>query len=464
MELNAGSDASSWRALMAPGRRLATTVVTLSTCIFAFTEFFVVAAVPSAVVEFGQAWLLPWSFIVFLTFSIMSGAATAGLKARFGGRATMIGANAVFLAGTAWAALATDPYSLLAGRILQGLGQGLSFGVAYALIPELFPGALIAKVFGLEAIAWALAGFAAPTLAGALTQFYSWRAAFAVSLPPTLLLAGLALFLPAKGKTEEAARRGPYLQLVCLGASILALSSASLVALPVALGVVAAAGLLLLLFLWLDRRSASRILPQGAFRLDRLPGAGLWVVLLMPVTGAAGSVYFNFSLQKIMGLEPLAASLVLSLLAISWSSMAVWVAGLAREKRERIFRFGPAVLFAGYILQSFGVYFGSTPLAGLAQVICGLGFGISWGPIGQLLMETAPDGERDRVSALLPSLQSTGFAMGGAVFGIIAAFSGVGDVGAQEQIHRGLVTVFAIAAISALSGVYVMWRVTRLMR
>lgn len=461
MEIQVTSQVGTWRDLVAPGRRIATTLITLNTCIFAFNEFFVSAAVPSAVREFGQIWLLPWSFIVFLVFSITSGAATAGLKARFGGRAVMIGGNGLFIIGSLACVFATGPASLIGGRILQGVGEGLAFGVAYSMIPELFPGTLVAKVFGLEAVAWAVAGFAAPSGAGALTQYYSWRTAFAISVLPAIVLIVLSLFLPRGVVQKERSEGKPYGQLICLAAAILVLSSASRVEFWPALACIAVAAALFFGFFRLDRQSGARILPRGAFSVGQMPGPGLWVILLMPVTGAAGAVYFNFGVQGVMGLGPFNASLLQSLLAISWSCVAVWLAGIEAGWRERMLRVGAPLLIAGYVLLAFGFYSGSLVLAGLAQILSGLGFGMTWGPLSQLLMETAPAEDRDRVSALLPSLQSMGYAIGGAIFGIIAAFAGIAENAAPAGLLQGLIAIFCFALIPAFAALFFSLRLLR---
>ena len=76
----------------------------------------------------------------------------------------------LFLAGTLLAANASSMTEILLGRALQGVGEGIISALCYALIPELFPSRLIAKVFGAEAVVWALAAFGGPLLAGLVTD------------------------------------------------------------------------------------------------------------------------------------------------------------------------------------------------------------------------------------------------------------------------------------------------------
>ena len=50
----------------------------------------------------------------------------------------------------------------------------------------------------------------------------------------------------------------------------------------------------------------------------------------------------------------------------------------------------------------------------LCQMLIGTGFGVSWAFLSQAVMEAARPGERDAASALLPTLQSGGYAGGSA--------------------------------------------------
>lgn len=93
----------------------------------------------------------------------------------------------VFLVGTLIAGMAPTMPIFLAGRALQGVGEGIISALCYIFIPVLFPSRLIARVFGVEAIVWALGSFGGPLIAGMLTEAVSWRMAFFVNVPVTFL-------------------------------------------------------------------------------------------------------------------------------------------------------------------------------------------------------------------------------------------------------------------------------------
>ena len=458
VEMEAGD---SWRDLLTPRYFASTIMLCLGTALFAFNEFFVSVALPSAVAELGRPWLLAWAFSVYLVFAIVGGAMAAYLKGRFGACATLVCATLVFLAGTVLAMLATHSAHLVVGRLLQGFGEGITIALCYALIPVLFPQTLVPKVFGSEAIAWAAAAFGGPLIAGMLTQYISWRAAFASSLPAAALFILLILVIvPRQATSERGIAAVPLLRLVMIGVGIMAIAVCGLTDAPLTIiSLLALAGICVALFIRTDNRSTHAILPRRAFSPRALPGTGLWIIFLMPFAGSAGAVYLIFGMQGIWGLKPAEAGLVSAVMALTWSFAAILVASVrSLEIRRRLIVFGPAFLAAG-----IGGLIASLSLDALwlvypSQFVIGAGFGTSWGTLSQLLMDRADDADRDKTSALLPTLQSTGYAIGGAAFGLMANVAGLREGLGGEALRAVLVPVFVIALGMALICVIFGWR------
>lgn len=441
---------TGWGALMVGERRVTTVLLFITTGLFAFSEFFVSAAAPSAAAEFAKPWLLPWSFIVFLITAVTSGAAASAVRPRFGMRWPLVISNLVFIFGSGLAALAADPAMLLVGRAAQGAGEGMAVALCYMLIPQVYSGALIARIFGMESVVWAVASFIAPATAGALTQFVSWRAPFALSVPAALILLILSFFVPDEEAADSDGVRVPWLQLSLLAVAILLMSTAGLTGQQEALLLLAGAVALIALFVRVDRLSRSPILPSQAFGVRSLIGSGTWVIFFMPLTTAAGAIYFIYGMIETAGLETLTASIVRSLLAIFWSLTAFAVSHLARDKREACIVLGASLLALGYAILFGAFYWSSIVLGGIGQIIVGMSFGLTWGPVSQLLMEKAPLAERDRVSALLTPLQSVGSAIGGAIFGVVASLAGIKATATAGEIHFALVLIFGLGFLTAL--------------
>ncbi len=437
-----GSD-SHWSQLFSRDRLVTTAFITLTTALFAFSALFVSAAMPTAVAEFSKPWLLPSAFIAFLVFSTTCGAAAAAVGRRFGMRTPLVVANVLFILGCILAASAVNPWELLVGRSLQGIGEGMAVALAYILIPQVYSGGQIARVFGLESAVWAVAAFAAPATAGALTQYVSWRAPFLIGVPAAVVLIILSLYLPGRKVGNATLSRVPWLQLSLLATAILVMSLASMTSIIQAAILLAGAFGLVALFVRADRAAGERVLPGDAFSKESIVADGIGVLFFMMAAEATVAVYFIYGIMQVGGLEPLAASLVGSLLALSWSFVAFGVSNLSNAARERCIHLGGPLVVLGCISVLAGIFWSSIVVAGFGQAIIGAAFGVTWGPLSQVLMERTSETERDRMSALLPPLQSVGAAIGAAVLGFLASVNGMHEGASSEVIHKALIVVFA---------------------
>ncbi|ABR60105.1 MFS transporter [Sinorhizobium medicae] len=447
-----------WSELLQPRHLAATVTLCLGVALFAFNEFFVSTALPTAVVEFGGASLLSWAFTLYLVFAIVGGALAANQKARFGARNTLVAAALVFATGTIIATMASSMPQVLAGRVLQGLGEGVIAALCYALIPELFPQRLVPKIFGAEAIVWAGAAFGGPLISGLLTEYWSWRAAFFVNIPAAAIFVVLVVAIVRQPAQSPGGSAGsiPLLRLVTFGVGILLVSLSSTATNDYAMaGLLAAAIAVFVSTVRLDRRSRQSILPFGAFSPTHSLGAGLWVILLMPLAQASGSVYLVYALQQLWGFGPTAAGFSNALMAISWSLTAILIASLrSHEMRVQIVWTGPLMLCLGLVGLALAVGTGEYKLVFISQAAIGAGFGLCWGTLSQLLMNVSTIEERDKTSALLPTLQSAGYAIGAAVFGAVANAGGFDEGASNRVISAALLGVFAVGATLAAASVF----------
>ncbi|WP_417408425.1 MFS transporter [Hoeflea sp.] len=458
---------ADWGELLQPHNLAATATLCLGIALFAFNEFFISTALPSAVGELGGAALLSWAFTLFLVFAIVGGMMAADMKQRFGARATLLASAGVFIAGTMLATMAGSMQQVLVGRLLQGAGEGVVAALCYALIPELFPSRLVPKVFGAEAIVWAAAAFTGPALAGGLTEYWSWRAAFFASIPAAAIFIVLVVVIvPRRGPALHSRTKIPFGRLLAAGLAILMISLSGTIErlLPV-FALLAAASVSLVMVVRSDLRSRNPVLPRTAFALGSPLGTGLWVVLLMPLAHAAGSVFLVYALQHLWGLGPTAAGLLSAVMAVSWSLTAIAVASIgSRSVRHRLLLCGPFLLTAGLGGLTVASASGMLWLVGPAQAAIGAGFGVSWGTLSQLMMDVSDESERDRTSAMLPTLQSSGYAIGAAVFGLLANLLGFGEHIPDTILRTAMLSVFGsaslIAAVSILCGL----RMARLAR
>lgn len=442
--LPAEPETSRWSDLWTPEHLAPTATVALGVVLFAFNAFVVATALPQAVVDFGgKAWLA-WATSLYIIASMLSGPAAAAVMHRLGARRMFLWAGLVFMAGTFLAALAPGMGWLLAGRALQGFGAGFIESGCYVLIPQLFPSRLIPRVFGVEAVAWAVAAFGAPALAGWLAEVASWRWALLSAVPMALVFLVLVPKVVSAQKGQPGA--GPGLPLIpllgcALGMALVLVSDGAGGLAPVWL--VAGAAAFGLALRW-DARAGVRLFPRGAFGFGAL-GLGLWLALLMPLSQSVESVFLPYGLQVLWGFSPLQAGLSATLLALSWSGAQTLIAGYPGP-RARLVLAGVLLLVLGQGGMILAFVIGSVGLMLGAQVLLGAAFGVSWGALSQMVMEAAGE-ERDVASGLLPVVMSAGYGIGAAIYGLAANASGFAT-GADLRVV--LLTVFGLGGAVAL--------------
>ncbi|MBZ9655149.1 MFS transporter [Phyllobacterium lublinensis] len=443
---------TSWSELLSPSYSAAILTLCLGVALFAFNGFLVSTSLPTAVREIGGLELISWAFTLYLVLSIVGGASGALLKARVGARTALVASALVFLAGTLLAAFAGSMTEVLVGRALQGLGEGIIAAICYALIPELFPSRLVAKVFGAEAVVWAVAAFGGPLISGLLTEHLSWRAAFLVNVPLALIFIALVFLIVPRFSGEVARLSVPFLRLAAIGCGIMLVALASIMQV-VAMEVlcVVGAAVVLALVIVVDRRSRTPLFPSDAFAFNSTVGIGLWIVLLMPVAQASTSVYLVMTLQDLWDYGPTKAGAFSATFAIAWSTCAIVVANIQDPRRRAwLIRLGPTLLVAGLATIVAGFSVDRPLVVMLGQIAIGTGFGVSWGFLSQSVMESARSGERDRASALLPTLQSAGYAIGAAVAGLVANAVGYPEATTPDALRDATIIVFSVSTIIGL--------------
>jgi MFS family permease len=460
------SSSGQWREIFTPHYASVTLILCIGVALLAFNAFLASISLPTAVQEMGGVALISWALTLFLVFAIVGGSGAALLKQRLGARTALPVSAGVFLAGTLIAASAQSMPQVLVGRALQGLGEGVVSAICFALIPELFPSRLVPKVFGMQAMIWAIAAFGGPAVAGLLTELVSWRAAFLISVPLVLVFSILVLFVvPARSAGASGNLQFPGLRLAAIGIGIMLVALAGVAPPWQATGLLVGASLLLVGAVWLDGRSQNRLMPPDAFRPVSVVGTGLWMTLLINVAGAGSAAYLVLVVQQMWGLGPTLAGVIAAVLAVAWSASAITVANVRqKETRKILIRMGPAMICGGLLLVLAGLQADSIAVVVLGQLTIGCGFGTCNGYLNLTMMEAASDQERDRTSALMPTTQSAGNAIGAALAGVAANSAGLATAISTADIKFAIVPVYLLGALMAALAFAAAWRTVGLIR
>jgi DHA1 family bicyclomycin/chloramphenicol resistance-like MFS transporter len=111
-----------------------------------------------------------------------------------GRKPTLLVCLALLLVASIGCALATDVYTLLALRFVQGLGGCATMVIVYAIAADRFRGARLTSISGLLGASWGLAPVIAPAIGGVLVEYISWRGIF-FGLALAAVAAGVVVWL-----------------------------------------------------------------------------------------------------------------------------------------------------------------------------------------------------------------------------------------------------------------------------
>lgn len=112
------------------------------------------------------------------------------LSDMWGRRRPLLAGTALYVAGSAWCALAPGAGQLIGARIVQSLGAAAGAVLARAIVRDLFDGTAMTRFFSALMLVNGAAPIAAPVIGGQLLTIATWRAVFIV-----LAGAGAALLL-----------------------------------------------------------------------------------------------------------------------------------------------------------------------------------------------------------------------------------------------------------------------------
>ena len=414
---------------------------------------------------------------------------------RYGRRLVFTGGLAVFSVASLLCAVAWDPTSLNLFRGLQGLGGAAMLATSLALIAAAYSGRDRSVALAVWGATTAAALALGPMIGGALVDGLSWEWIFLVNVPIGLITVALVARGVPETRDPEAGGRPDIAGLLTLSSSMALLViglfrgneegwGSTLI-----VGMFAAAALLLLAFVLIERRVERPLLDLGLFRHPATSGASV-AILFTAVSVFALLTYLVFWLQNYLAYDAFETGVRLLPLTVAAFFAGAATARLAERVQPRVLIAAGMSLAGAGLLLLRGVEVTSEWTAILVPgIVMGFGIGLVNPSVAAAALGAAPVRQSGMASGLNSTFRILGVAIGVAALGAImesqvssslgAALGGAqaglvdvvstGNVGAAaagapsglaDQVSHassvafldGLNTIFLVSAILAFSG------------
>jgi EmrB/QacA subfamily drug resistance transporter len=365
------------------------------------------------------SWIIDAYSLVFASLLLLGGS----LGDRYGRRRTLLAGLVVFGAGSAAAMTASDPAWLIALRGCLGLGAALVMPATLSTITATFPAEQKPRAIGTWAGVAGASAIVGVLFSGAILEFWSWRAVFALNV----VLAAVAVIGTLRFIPETADRHAPRIDytgalITVAGLGILVYSvieaptrgwaDAATIA-GIAAGLVVLAG-----FVVWELRRANPLLDPRLFT-NRAFSAGT-LSIAVQFFAFFGFVFLMLQyMQIVRGDSPMIAAV--SLLPIGPSMMvcarAVSPRLAARAGQLKTCVLGLALLTAGLIVLSRLNESSPYPLLLAGLIPLGAGMGLAMTPATGAITDALPAAKQGVGSAMNDLARELGGAVGIAVLG-----------------------------------------------
>ena len=362
------------------------------------------------------AWVVNAYLLTFGGFLLLGGR----LGDLFGHRKLFLIGISLFTAASIACGISTTQGLLVASRAVQGIGGAIVSAVALSLMMNLFTEqAERAKAMGIFGFVMAGGGSLGVLLGGILTDVLNWHWIFLVNVPIGVAVVFLTLRLLPTAPGSAAGGRIDVAGAITVTASLMLAVYAIVKGNDTGwltvqtLGLLAAAAALLALFIGIEARVRSPLMPLALFRLRNVVTANVVGILW----AAAMFAWFFVSalyLQLVLGYSPLQVGLAFLPANLIMGAFSI---GLSAKL---VMRYGFRIpLATGLSLAALGlVIFARAPVNGSfvadvlpSMILLGIGAGMAFNPVLLAAMSDVEPSE----SGLASGVVNTAFMMGGAL-------------------------------------------------
>jgi EmrB/QacA subfamily drug resistance transporter len=350
------------------------------------------------------------------------------LSDMYGRKPFLLGGTAIFVLGSALCGAATSMTGLIVARGIQGLGGGISQGMAFTTIADLFPPSRRGRVSGLMGAVFGVASVIGPAVGGFLTDGPGWRWCFYINIPVGIAALAVMFFsfphiVADPGSQKRVDWLGAATLVLGVVPLLLALSwggrdypwSSPLIVALFAVGLVMTA-----VFGLVQTRAAEPIIPPSLFH-NRIVWTASAATTLMSLGMFGTTLFIPLFLQGVIGRSATESGAVVTPMMLSLIGASI-VSGqlMTRTGRYKVLGvFGVCAMTLGMFLLA-GMDASTAYTTVLVNVtVVGVGLGVTM-PVYNLAVQNAVDVRQIGVAtSSVQFLRSIGGSVGAAIFGAV---------------------------------------------
>ncbi len=440
-----------------PRRQVTLSLMCVGLAMFlaALNQTVVASIMPLIVADLGGFDRYTWPSTSYLVAATVSYPIVGRLSDIYGRRVFLVAGIATFIAGSALVGVSASMNQVIGFRVVQGIGGGIVMTCCYVSIGDLFRPEDRGKYQGILGAVYAVATVAGPVMGILVAEWLSWHWAFLfIALAGVPVLALTARFYPRP--TSLPGQREldyPGMAALVLAVAPVALALSSIGVLYAwnsaqSIGLLAFGLGMAALFVVIESRSRSPIMPLGIYRL-RAVAVAVIVTLLTSVSLHGFILFLPLYFQVAQGVSATQAGTLLIPMLLGLVLGAI-VGGQLLSRtggRYRLLVVTSTALMAGgmYLFSTLsddGGFAQSSPIlfSQIYLVITALGFGSVVATLSVAVQNAVPYQNLGVATAALQFCRSLGGMMGLAVTGVVMVQSFRAGIGAvvPDNVRAGL--------------------------
>ncbi|MFC4778026.1 MDR family MFS transporter [Paenibacillus sp. GCM10023252] len=413
---------------LTPKRKLTIMIAIIFAMFFAaINQTIVSTAMPTILARLNGMDYYTWAITIYMLTSTIATVLVGKLSDIYGRKPFILAGIGFFMVGAFLTGLSETAQQLITYRGIQGVGAGIIMATAFTAVGDLYPPRERGKWTGVMTAVFGFSSVIGPTLGGYIVDHLAWHWVFWIFLPLGIVafIMILTLFPKVDRKASESI---DYLGSLFLTTTIVPL----LLAFSWAgskyewgsseiLWLFAATLVSLLIFLYVETRAKSPVMPLSLFK-NKLVTLSNVIGFLMNFGMMGALIYLSFFVQGVLAISPTYAGYVTMPMSIGMVITSALGGQLISKtgKYKRFALMGMPIMVVGMALM---IVMNSVWMAVLSMIIFGLGLGLGM-PVFSLVVQNAvPHKELGVATGTMQLFRNMGGTIGIAVMGSVLSSS-----------------------------------------